>query len=106
MKSKYLWDDDDGDVECYVVPKTTKIQCMVELGRVAVELGKVDILHCDIKPSNILVARPKKNGRKDSISLKLIDFGEGNTSEKAIGFVAGEFWSFGRSTRSMQQRQS
>jgi serine/threonine protein kinase len=79
-----------------------------EMAKALAELQRAGILHCDIKPCNVLLEtgaarakalRPKFGRRAHDTRpapdaglghrLKVIDFGEGNPPEKAAGFVAG-----------------
>jgi serine/threonine protein kinase len=78
------------------------------MAKALAELQRAGILHCDIKPCNVLLEtgaarakalRPKFGRRAHDTRpapdaglghrLKVIDFGEGNPPEKAAGFVAG-----------------
>ena len=49
------------------------------------------VIHRDIKPANMLLHQPYDEGRKPLKNrlLKLIDFGEANTKEGCVGYVAG-----------------
>jgi len=57
LKTNYTWEDSDGDLSCYAMKKSLKVHFAIEMGRIAAELERVDILHCDIKPCNFLVSK-------------------------------------------------
>jgi hypothetical protein len=57
LKTNYTWEDSDGDLSCYAMKRSLKVHFAIEMGRIAAELERVDILHCDIKPCNFLVSK-------------------------------------------------
>lgn len=63
----------------------------LDLARALREMQRAQIVHCDIKPANMLLHQPYDEGRKPLKNrlLKLIDFGEANTKEGCVGYVAG-----------------
>jgi serine/threonine protein kinase len=92
LRGAYTMTDEDGDVFCYTMPRKMKLLLAEELALGMIELARSKLVHCDVKPSNILVVSapnaPAARGR-ETLRLKIIDFGEGNTANKARGFVAG-----------------
>ena len=91
LRACYTMTDDDGDLYSYTMPRCLKLELAEELVRGMVELRRSNIVHCDIKPCNVLLVKVPnpKAGKHDMPGLKIIDFGEGNTPEAAAGFVAG-----------------
>lgn len=91
LRGNYTMEDDEGDLFAYTMPRRAKLQLAEEFARGMIELRASNIVHCDIKPCNVLlVSVPHaKAGKAPAPGLKIIDFGEGNTPEEAEGFVAG-----------------
>ena len=91
LRSNYTMTDDEGDLFAYSMPRCFKLHLAQEFARGILEMRRCNIVHCDIKPCNVmLVTVPHaKEGRAAVPGLKIIDFGEGNTPEEATGFVAG-----------------
>jgi len=91
LRGNYTMEDDEGDLFAYTMPRRAKLQLAEEFARGMIELRCSNIVHCDIKPCNVLlVSVPHaKAGKAPAPGLKIIDFGEGNTPEEAEGFVAG-----------------
>ena len=91
LRGNYTMTDDDGDLFAYTMPRRAKLQLAEEMARGMLELRASRIVHCDIKPCNVLlVSVPHaKAGKAPLPGLKIIDFGEGNTPEEATGYVAG-----------------
>ena len=47
----------------------------------------VDIIHCDLKPENVMLENPMRNG------IKLIDFGSAcKSSEKSYTYIQSRFY--------------
>ena len=47
--------DDDGDLFAYTMPRRLKLAFAEELARGMIELRRSNIVHCDIKPCNVLL---------------------------------------------------
>lgn len=73
------------DVWAYRMNRRQKVKISIELTRALIELKEAKILHCDIKPANTVLHQPAHGWPV----LKLIDFGEANTVEDAMGDIAG-----------------
>ena len=91
LRGNYTMTDDEGDLFAYSMPRRFKLHLAQEFARGMLEMRRCNIVHCDIKPCNVmLVTVPHaKEGKAAVPGLKIIDFGEGNTPEEAAGFVAG-----------------
>ena len=75
------------DVWAYRMNRRQKVKISIELTRALIELKEAKILHCDIKPANTVLHQPAHGWPV----LKLIDFGEANTVEDAMGDIAGMY---------------
>ena len=76
------------DVWAYRMSRHQKFKCSIELSKALIELKAAKILHCDIKPANTVLHQPAHGWPV----LKLIDFGEANTVEDALGDIAGMYF--------------
>jgi len=91
LRANYTMTDDDGDVFAFSMPRRLKLHLAEEFARGVLELRRCDIVHCDIKPCNVMLVNVPhaKEGKAATPGLKIIDFGEGNTPDEAMGYIAG-----------------
>ena len=91
LRANYTMTDDDGDVFAFSMPRRLKLHLAEELARGMQELRLCDIVHCDIKPCNVMLVNVPhvQEGKAATPGLKIIDFGEGNCPDEAAGYIAG-----------------
>ena len=97
LRGRYTTTDADDDAWAFVMARGLKLRVAVDLAMSIHEMKCVGIVHCDIKPANMLLqtvdlpagSKHKLNGLQLDQRIKLIDFGEANTVENADSVEVG-----------------